>query len=221
MLHAQWVQPPNDYPTHDDKPMGETEIHRDLIIDLLKTLERHFRQRDNVHVTGNLLWFYRENDRRSHLTPDIMVIFGVPKGRRENYLQWQEGPLSPSHKGSAPQVVMEISSTSTVGKDWRGKFFRYEDLGVEEYYLFDPREGDVTPRLRAYHRRGGKFIPVLGESVYSPRLELELVRVGETLRLRCPATGKTLLTPDEMADAAEARAERLAARLRELGIEPD
>ncbi len=51
-----------------------------------------------------------------------------------------------------------------------------------------------------------------------------LVDTGRTLRLLNPATGEFLLTPEEEAAArqqAEARADRLAAKLREMGIDPD
>ena len=37
MLQLEWTQPPNDYPTSDGKPMGETDIHRDLLFQQVKT----------------------------------------------------------------------------------------------------------------------------------------------------------------------------------------
>ena len=82
MLQLEWTQPPNDYPTSDGKPMGETDIHRNLLFQQLKPLEHYFRDCPDVYVTGNILWFYREGDRRRHLSPDVMVCFGIPKAVR-------------------------------------------------------------------------------------------------------------------------------------------
>ena len=213
MLELKWAQPPNDYPSSDGKPMGESDPHRKLMMELIQVLEQHFDAQPHVYVTGNLLWFYREHDRRRHLSPDVMVVFGVPQGARDNYLQWQEG--------YAPQVVMELNSKSTKSRDTGDKFDLYQQLGVEEYYLFDSRQKPVKNRFRAYRRQGGQFIRVIGESVFSPRLGLELVPVDFRLRLRCPRTGQFLLTDKETARAAQSEVARLRERLRALGIDPE
>ena len=72
---------------------------------------------------------------------------------------------------------------------------------------------------------------VTGDQVFSRELGLELVRSGDTLRLYNPPTREFLLTPAESYIRAEAeaaarqeaeqRAARLAAKLRELGLDPD
>src|ERR1019366_4732026 len=117
----------------------------------------HFEDRPEVYVTGNLLWFYQRGDRRRHVSPDTMVCFGRPKGNRENYLQWEED--------CAPQVVVELTSKTTRKNDTGRKFDLYQRLGVEEYYLFDPRQEYLKPRFRAYHSHHGIFLPVVGEVV--------------------------------------------------------
>ena len=200
MLNLSWKQPPNDYPTSDGKPVGETEPHRDLLFDILYTLKHFFRDQPGVHVTGNLLWFYQQGNRRRHLSPDVMVCFGVRQGVRLNYLQWEEG--------CAPQVVFEFSSESTEEVDRGKKRTLYEQLGVEEYYLFDPRKNHVVPRLRAFHSHNDSFVPVLGDTVYSRRLGLEVLIVGDTLRIRDPATHEILLTTPERAERAELETSR-------------
>ena len=162
-------------------------------------------------VTGNILWFYAQGDRRRHVSPDLMVCFGIPKGDRNNYLMWEEGCV--------PQVVFEFTSASTLANDLGPKRERYEALGVEEYYLFDPREKPLAPRFRTFHRQNGRFVPVVGDVILSNRLGLEIIVVDGTLRFRSPVTSEILPTaPERQAQEAElrrqesARAEREAAR---------
>ena len=205
MLQLEWTQPPNDYPSSDGKPMGENDPHRKRMFECIETLEHHFRDRPDVYVTGNLLWFYLQHYRQKHISPDCMVVFGVPKGERDNYLQWEEGQV--------PQVVFELASKSTRRNDRGSKFELYDRLGVEEVYLFDPRKRFANPRFQAFHRvRGGGLIPVLGESVQSPRLSLELTVIDGRLRFRDPSTGQLLITPLERADAESQRADSASQR---------
>ena len=53
------------YPESDGKPMGETEIHRDEIYGLIWALQQHYRHVPDVHVTGDLLFYYVQGDPRS------------------------------------------------------------------------------------------------------------------------------------------------------------
>src|SRR4051812_34348397 len=59
-----------DYPTSDGKPMGETDLHRNDMMDVIRVLEGHFAAEPNVYVTGNLLLFYERGNRRRHVSPD-------------------------------------------------------------------------------------------------------------------------------------------------------
>src|SRR5262245_39222534 len=94
-----------EYPTTDGKPMAETDLHRDLMIDLIRTLQAFYASDPLVYVSGNLLMFYEKGNKRKHVSPDVFVVKGVAKHRRENYLLWEEG--------RGPQVVIELTSSST------------------------------------------------------------------------------------------------------------
>ena len=61
----------NDYPTSDGKPMAETDHHRELMFDLIHTLQDYYAPEPRVYVSGNLLLFYEEGDIR-----DIAVACG-------------------------------------------------------------------------------------------------------------------------------------------------
>ena len=94
-----------DYPTGDGKPMAETDVHRDDMVDVIQMLRDHFADEPDVYVSGNLLMFYVEGDRRKHISPDVFVVRGVEKKDRDHYLVWKER--------KAPDAVIEITLKST------------------------------------------------------------------------------------------------------------
>ena len=71
--------------------MAETDFHRKLLNELVEILDDWFRNDPKAYVSGNLLLFYEEGNKRRHVSPDVFVVFGVPKGDRPNYLLWEEG----------------------------------------------------------------------------------------------------------------------------------
>lgn len=210
-----------EYPTSDGKPMAETEIHRDLMMDLIRTLQRHFAGDPMVCVSGNLLMYYEEGDKWRHVSPDVFVVFGIEKRTRLNYLVWDEG------KG--PDVVIELTSRSTSSEDQKGKKQLYQDvLKVPEYFLFDPTEENLHPSLQGFRLVEDQYEPIesIEDRLPSALLGLHLERVGNQLRLHNPATGQRLPTPAEFeADlvtrAAEFAARATGAEARAAGVETE
>src|SRR5262245_22278915 len=194
----------NGYPTSDGKPMAETDWHRDLMFDLIKTLQAFFAPARRVYVSGNLLMFYEEGNRRRHVSPDVFVVRGVPRRERENYLVWEEG--------RAPQVVVELTSSSTRDEDERTKFQLYQNvLQVREYFLFDPYGDYLAPRLQGYRLRQGTYHPIRAQHGRLPSqvTGLHLEAAGNTLRLWDPQTGQWLPTPQEALQRLRDEVERL------------
>ncbi|HEX7376636.1 MAG TPA: hypothetical protein VF278_05960, partial [Pirellulales bacterium] len=66
-----------DYPTGDGKPVGETPIHRDNLLDGVRTLQLYFADSPLVYVSGNMFVYYEEGNPRKHVSPDVFVAFGV------------------------------------------------------------------------------------------------------------------------------------------------
>ncbi len=201
------------YPTSDGRPMAETDWHRILMVQLIDTLKARYAADPDTYVTGNLLLFYRPNDRRRHLSPDCMVVFGVPKMNRLNYLTWEEG------KG--PDVVIELTSKTTRREDITTKFELYRDvLKVKEYFLFDPFEDYLSPSTQGFRLRAGAYQPIRPKAgrLPSSQLGLHLERSGPAARLWDPTTGTWLPTPDEVIEAEreKADAEREKARVERL-----
>jgi Uma2 family endonuclease len=226
-----------DYPTSDGKPIAETDYHRNLLGDLIATLKRFFENHEKVYVSGCLMLFYVRGNKRRYIAPDVFVVKGVPNANRFNYLVWEEG--------RAPQVVIELTASSTRHKDTVRKFRLYRDLlRVKEYFLFDPLDKYLQPRLQGYRLRQGGYRPVRAVEGRLPSrvLGLHLEAEDYQLRLYDPAAERRLPTTQEIIALATAgrwpqqleaeqehqraeqerqRADRMAARLRELGIDPE
>jgi Uma2 family endonuclease len=196
----------NDYPTSDGRPMAETDRHRDLMFDLIKTAQVHYARDPMVYVSGNLLVFYVPGDKRRHLAPDVFVVKGVSNHERLNYLVWEEG--------CGPNTVIEITSSSTRSEDTKKKFLLYQNtLRVPEYFLFDPFGDYLRPALQGYRLQRDAYVdikPIHGR-LPSKQLGLHLEQQGPNLRLYDPASGKLLPTPQEA--AAEAKWAREKAEL--------
>lgn len=217
------------YPESDGEPMAETDTHRDQMADgLIYPLKERFRDRDDVYVSGNILLYYEEGHPESAVSPDVLVVFGIPPHRRRIYKLWEEG--------KAPDVVFELTSESTRQKDVREKRLLYEELGVREYFLFDPLREYLKPPLQGFRLEQGYYVPVTptplpdGEwQLESGLLVLTLCSEGSALRLYDPVTGQILRTHGEEAEArrqaetqaaAESEASRQAeARLHEADAE--
>jgi Uma2 family endonuclease len=191
------------YPTTDGKPMAETQLHRDDMMDTIQILEDYYAAEPNVYVGGNLLLCHEEGNRRKHVAPDVFVVLGVPKEPpRDNYLVWKEE--------KAPDFVTEITSKSTKHEDQKKKREIYRDiLKVSEYFLFDPRAEYLDPPIQGFRLVDGDYVriePVEGR-LPSKVLALHLERAGTRLRLYNPATGEYLPTRLEAREAEHRRAE--------------
>ncbi len=91
------------YPESDGQPMADNTVQFQWITTIKGGLDAVFMNDPNVFVAGDLLWYPVEGDNTIRRAPDVMVVFGRPKGHRGSYLQWREDNI-------APQVVFEILS---------------------------------------------------------------------------------------------------------------
>jgi Uma2 family endonuclease len=243
------IDPDDPYPESDGQPMADNTEQYEWLVKIKENLEILFADRPDVLIAGDLLW-YPVPDRRitGPVAPDVMVVFGRPKGRRGSYRQWDED-------GIAPQVVFEVLSPSNSVKEMADKLAFYDLYGVEEYYLLDPEHHELKVWLRRHGRLkllshlnawtsprlGIRFVIEPGSvQLFYPEGEpfltsVELARGAKRARLRAEqeaarAEQEAARAEQEAAraqrEAARAekehrRAERLAERLRALGIDPD
>jgi hypothetical protein len=114
---------------------------------------------------------------------------------------------------------LEISpSTAKTDKDFKKKL--YQDIfRTPDYFWFDPESLEFA----GFHLVEGKYEslqPNTQGHLWSQQLGLYLGINGGLLRFFTPV-GQLILTPEEVAEQETQRAERLAAKLRELNIDPD
>ena len=180
--------PEIDYPESDGQPMADNTVQFHLITMITGNLEAMYRDRPDVFVAGDLLWYPVEGNNRIRRAPDAMVAFGRPKGDRGSYLQWKED-------GVAPHVVFEIISPGNTSKEMYDKRLFYERYGVKEYYVFDPESGLLEGWVRD---RFNHFVPVSNMSNWiSPLLGIRFRVVSKNLNLYYP-NGRSFLSFPEL-----------------------
>lgn len=203
---------PIEYPASDGEPMAETDIHRDEMADAIDTLKDRYADADDVYVAGNLFIYYEEGNPAARFAPDVFVVRGVPKKKRRVYKLWEEH--------LPPAFVLEVTSRGTRLEDKGLKKELCAELGVEEYFLFDPEGETLKPPLQGHRLVEGRYeiiLPALDDgSVYSDVLGLRLKSEEGRLRLIDAETGARLLRPDEARRAAREAEARAAATEAEL-----
>ena len=195
------------YPSSDGKPMAETDWHRDLLMAFLQMIAYHFRDHDDVYVSGDLLIYYKMGDNTKSVAPGVFVVRGVSKKQRGTFLTWEE-----SH---TPDFVLELASPSTFRYDLTGKKDLYESvLKVKEYYIYDPLH-QIQPHFIGFRLVDGVYqeIAFVNERLPSSVLNLELGERDGTLRIYDPTIEQWLSPPEERAEQAEERAEQAEAEL--------
>ena len=218
-------QPVILYPESDGQPMTESDPTRDYLIYAVEVLRQYFQSRQQVYVSGNLFIYYREGDPKAVVSPDVFVIFGVSKRQRRSYKTWQEG-------GKLPSFILEITSRTTRKQDETEKPALYAQLGVQEYFQYDPTGDYLNPQLKGYRLRQGVYEAIApatpaeqGGAIRSEVLGLDLrlvdpsfpvaaaapglMSVAKALRFFDPQTGEKLLN---YAEAEQARQQAEQAR---------
>jgi len=223
------------YPETDGEPMAQNTKQAEVMMTLKENLDAIFADRDDVFVAIDHFWYPVQGHPEIRQAPDVMVVLGRPKGHRGSYKQWEEDNIP-------PQVVFEVASPGNTQAEWDAKLGFYEQYGVQEYYIYDPD----TSVWRGYVRSGNKLeaigemegwvSPLLGirfgqgsgvdSGVYAPSGErfvgyLEVRRALELAIAREMEARRQAERERAEAEAARQRAEQLAQKLRELGIEPD
>jgi Uma2 family endonuclease len=194
------------YPESDGKPLGETDQHRTLMTDLIFAL-KWFLSNVRAYIAGNLFVYFEEGNPRAVVAPDVFVVLGVEQRQRRVFQAWRED-------GRLPDVVIELTSKKTSKADQTLKPALYAQLGVREYFIFDPYGEYLRPQLQGFRLVDGGYQPMDEFPLRSALLGLELRQEESALRLYNPRTGERLPTSDEevlarrAAEAARADAEK-------------
>lgn len=222
------------YPSSDGQPMADSTIKYQWITTIKGGCDAIFKDDENVFIAGDLLWYPVEGKPNISQAPDVMVAFGTGKGSRKSYKQWQENNIP-------PQVVFEVRSESDTQTKMDKKLVFYNRYGVEEYYLYDPQNkelsgwrridgildvidpmpGWISPRLKVRFELGDE-----GLELYAPNGEkfvdyVDLYQQKELERQQKELAEQQLQLERQQLEMERQRSERLAAQLRAAGIDPE
>ena len=187
--------------------MAESDAQRIPLTYAVERLGQHFRGRDDVYVTGNLLLYYEEGNPGASVAPDVFVVMGAKPGVRSSYRLWEEP--------KAPDFVLEVTSRTTHREDQGKKRELYRRLAVTEYWQYDPTSDYLQPALQGLELSGGEYRRLAGRQLAdgtlalpSEVLGLEVRLTQRGLRFHDPQTGRDLPTLAET-DAVVEREQRL------------
>jgi Uma2 family endonuclease len=154
------------YPTGDGQPVAETFAHLYAMLMSIEVL-RLYLQGQQAIVLGNQFLYYEQGQPSKRVAPDVFVIFNVEPGGRDNYKIWEEG--------SVPSIAFEMTSPSTKKEDDGPKKQLYAQIGIQEYWQFDPKGEWIKEQLRGYQLENGQYQPITNNisSVLQLRLEID------------------------------------------------
>lgn len=104
---------------------------------LMQILWRYVRVKKLGKVFGHDLMVRMQLPRAARRIPDIAFIS-----------QAKLAGLAVTYFEGAPDLVIEIVSPDSVGRDWRDKFLEYEASGVLEHWIIDPISQTVEVSAR-------------------------------------------------------------------------
>jgi Uma2 family endonuclease len=195
------IASPIHYPCGDGQPVAETFDHLYVILITIEVL-RLYLQQEQACILGNQFLYYEEGSPNKRCAPDVMVIFGVRPGSRDNYKIWEEGEI--------PRVAFEMTSPSTKKEDDGFKKNLYAEIGIPEYWQFDPKGQWIKEKLRGFRLVDGAYVPIVNGQSESLGLRLEVD--GTLIAFYRLDNGEKLLIPIELYE----RAEQLQAKARQL-----
>ncbi|GAK56073.1 hypothetical protein U27_03035 [Candidatus Vecturithrix granuli] len=199
------------YPDSDGEPMGETGIHVQAIMYLYSALMTFFQAVADVYVATDMFLYYEEGNPKAVKAPDVMVIKGVDGTyERRSFKLWEE------QRG--PCVIFEVTSKSSMLEDLVNKSMLYAQLGVREYFIFDPLQEYLEPQLTGFRLEDHQYTHLDPDDqgrLFSQELGLQLVPDRNFLRLLNPKSGRLIPGHRDAADTIrqlEQQAEQEAQR---------
>ena len=220
-----------------DEPEMESSCHYMQLLLLVSCLEYLWRDRDDFFIGANLTIYYSPEQvkTRDYRGPDFFLVKNTQHKPRRSWVIWEE-----NHQ--FPNVIIELLFIGTASVDRNLKKMLYaETFKTPEYFWFDPEHlefqgfrldpGSLDPgSLDPGSLENGHYVAIEPNAqghLWSEELGLFLGIESEKLRYFYP-TGAIVRTSEEdaiqlAADVEEqtARADRLAAQLRSLGLDPD
>ncbi len=216
----------------------EGDAHRLPKERALEALREWFRKkRRGIYLSAELPVYYPSE---TVFAPDVIAVLDVDPHPRQKWVVGVE------QRGL--DFALEIHVSGDAKKDREDNVVRYARLGIPEYFLFEPLRSRLVG-YRLVDGRPGAYQPIVPQegrwtsavlgldlamesgrirffsgSAPLPEAEELILRLGsmidEMLQRELDAL-RELEEERRRADAATERADRLARRLRELGVDPE
>lgn len=210
--------PPPFLPSGDELPYEdgiplESHWHRLQMNLLIELIEYHLRDRRDFFAGGNMfLYFDPEHALTQNFRgPDVFLVKNARlKPARKSWVAWEED-------WKLPNVIVELTSSSTIGIDLTDKKRLYEQVfQTPEYFCYDPEK----LKLYGWRLKRGVYAPIPMDA-RGRMVSREMgVKIGlwHGEHFRCPAHWLRLYTLDgrlvpkfSEAEAMRAQAEAMRA----------
>lgn len=212
------------YPVDNGEPLSNDTEHIKWITFLKNGLEDWFGDRKDVFIAADLLWYPVQGRPDISKAPDVMVVLEHPAGDRTSYKQWEENQRPPN-------VVFEFISKGNTAEEMMDKLEFYSEMGCDEFFIYDYRRGKLSMFARTKANGLAQVQPGSKGPFTSSKLGMTfgLSDAGKMWVKRPDGSlmetqRQIVLRAENEARRAEneaRRAERFAAKLRELGIDPN
>jgi Uma2 family endonuclease len=235
---------------YSDEPPLETELHLEQILLLLQCLKWLWRDRNDFYVAGNLTIYYSQNQRKSEdfRGPDFFVVLGTDRKRRKSWVVWEEEGkypnviveiLSPKTANTDRELKKQIYQDTFRTPD----YFWFDPYTLEfaGFHLMDGEYQPLQPNAEGhlwsqqlnlflgihqgqlrFFSASGELVPTPEESADSERQQKELAQQQvDSERQQKELAQQQVDSERQQKELAQQQAERLAAKLRELNIDPD
>jgi Uma2 family endonuclease len=228
--------PPDDLIFDDGEPL-ETNRHRIAMNLLIRSINHAWKDRNDYFAGGNMFIYYSRSQakNRDFRGPDFFTVLDIDGSYdRQGWVVWDEG-------GHYPDVIIELLSESTAAIDKGAKKTLYERVfRTFNYFVFDPFDANSLEGWELNNR--GRYQPLAPNAqghLWSESLGLwlgtwqaEYQRVtADWLRFYNDQSNLVLLPEEaerqradeavEQVEQERQENERLRARLRAAGIDPD
>jgi Uma2 family endonuclease len=247
VLNRDRPRPAVVYPDSDGKPMAENTLQFEWIVTIKEGLERIYTDRADVFVAGDLLWYPVKGHPKIRAAPDALVAFGRPKGYRGSYIQFEENGIAPqvvfevlSPGNRPPEMARKFRFYQKYGV---AEYYIYDPHKVEltGYLRADGKLRDIaemngwtSPLLGIRFDLSGSDLVIYGPDgerfLTYQEIAQERDRATQERDRATQERDEVVLERDRVAqererlaqerDAERERAERMAAQLRAMGVEP-
>ncbi len=228
--------PPTDLIFDDGEPL-ETNRHRIAMNTLIRSLQQAWADRNDFFVGGNMFIYYSSTQARNRdfRGPDFFAVLDIDGSiPRQGWVVWEED-------GRYPDAIVELMSSSTASADTGTKKAVYErSFRTPDYFVFDPFDPNSLQGWHLATSQGYQpLVPNERDWLWCETLGFWLGTWEGTIDRETAVwlrfydeAGNLVLLPEEAehqraeaerqrAEAERQRADRLAARLKEMGEDPE